>query len=171
MSRSKPKQIASGVSTHKSPVPVKGTVSIRTNKLWILFSILAGTTVFSLILRYFINKRKSRLSHLQVPTKKLEISGIPEHKKDSFVWDVCVVGAGPAGATCAYHLAKNQYKVLMIDKESFPRDKICGDQVNPQAQYILSDMGILQSLIDENMVKWVCYLVYRITVIILMDRI
>lgn len=41
-------------------------------------------------------------------------------------FDVIVIGAGPAGATAAYHLAKNGVKVALIDKEKFPRDKLCG---------------------------------------------
>lgn len=40
--------------------------------------------------------------------------------------DAAVVGAGPAGATAAYILAKKGYKVIVIDKEKFPRQKLCG---------------------------------------------
>lgn len=38
-----------------------------------------------------------------------------------------IVGAGPAGSTAAIHLASSGHRVLLIDKEDFPRDKICGD--------------------------------------------
>ena len=41
-------------------------------------------------------------------------------------YDVVVVGAGPAGATAAKFLAEKGEKVLLIDKDSFPRDKPCG---------------------------------------------
>ena len=41
-------------------------------------------------------------------------------------YDVVVVGAGPAGATAAKILAEKKIKVLLIDKEEFPREKICG---------------------------------------------
>ena len=40
---------------------------------------------------------------------------------------VLVVGAGPAGAATAYHLAKAGIDVLVLEKSAFPRDKICGD--------------------------------------------
>jgi geranylgeranyl reductase family protein len=40
--------------------------------------------------------------------------------------DVVVVGAGPAGSTAATFLAKKGLKVVLIDKEKFPRDKPCG---------------------------------------------
>ena len=45
----------------------------------------------------------------------------------SFKFDVVIVGAGPAGCAAAYMLAGNGLKIALIDKESFPRDKICGD--------------------------------------------
>ena len=43
--------------------------------------------------------------------------------------DVIVVGAGPAGSTAAAILARNGLRVLLIDREEFPRDKACGDVV------------------------------------------
>lgn len=71
------------------------------------------------------------------------------------IWDVIVVGAGPAGATCAFYCARSNLRVLLLDRERFPRDKICGDQVHTQAQHILKDMGVLQHLIAEDAVRWV----------------
>lgn len=41
-------------------------------------------------------------------------------------YDVVIVGAGPAGSTAAKYLAEKKYKVLLIDKDAFPRDKPCG---------------------------------------------
>lgn len=43
--------------------------------------------------------------------------------------DVIIVGAGPAGAVCASYLARAGFDVLLIDRELFPRDKVCGDIV------------------------------------------
>lgn len=40
--------------------------------------------------------------------------------------DVCVVGAGPAGSTTAKFLSEKGFKVILIDKDKFPRDKPCG---------------------------------------------
>jgi geranylgeranyl reductase family protein len=45
-------------------------------------------------------------------------------------YDVIIVGAGPAGSTCAAFLGKRGHKVLLIDKAKFPRDKICGDAIS-----------------------------------------
>ncbi len=56
--------------------------------------------------------------------------------------DVIVVGAGPAGASTAYHLAQAGVDVLLLEKSSFPRDKICGDGLTPRAVRQLIAMGI-----------------------------
>ncbi|HSY00196.1 MAG TPA: geranylgeranyl reductase family protein, partial [Streptomyces sp.] len=56
--------------------------------------------------------------------------------------DVVVVGAGPAGAAAAYYLAQTGLEVLLVDKASFPRDKICGDGLTPRAVKELLAMGI-----------------------------
>ena len=42
-------------------------------------------------------------------------------------FDVVIAGAGPAGCAAAYKLSGNGLKIALIDKETFPRDKICGD--------------------------------------------
>lgn len=47
------------------------------------------------------------------------------------LYDVIIVGAGPAGCACAYKLAGNGLKICVIEKNTFPRDKICGDALSP----------------------------------------
>ncbi|MDF1541272.1 MAG: FAD-dependent monooxygenase, partial [Candidatus Thorarchaeota archaeon] len=42
------------------------------------------------------------------------------------MYDVAIVGAGPAGATAARFLGKMGYRVILIDRDTFPRDKPCG---------------------------------------------
>ena len=56
--------------------------------------------------------------------------------------DVLIVGGGPAGAGCAYHLAKAGIKVILVDFQKFPRDKVCGDFVGPVAINELYHFGI-----------------------------
>lgn len=56
--------------------------------------------------------------------------------------DVIVVGAGPAGAAAAFHLARCGIGVLLLDAASFPRDKVCGDFVGPVALRELADLGV-----------------------------
>jgi flavin-dependent dehydrogenase len=48
-------------------------------------------------------------------------------------WDVIVIGSGPSGAMTAAHLAAKQYRVLMLDRKEFPREKVCGDGLLPDA--------------------------------------
>jgi geranylgeranyl reductase family protein len=47
------------------------------------------------------------------------------------MYDCIIVGAGPAGGTAAYHLAKKGHSVLVLEKESLPRYKPCGGGVSP----------------------------------------
>jgi geranylgeranyl reductase family protein len=56
--------------------------------------------------------------------------------------DVIVVGAGPGGSTTAYHLAQAGVDVLLLEKSSFPREKVCGDGLTPRAVKALTAMGI-----------------------------
>ena len=56
--------------------------------------------------------------------------------------DVLVVGAGPAGSMAALTLARAGVRVRLLDRAHFPRDKLCGDTVNPGALATLDRVGI-----------------------------
>ena len=56
--------------------------------------------------------------------------------------DVIVVGAGPSGSATAYHLAQAGLDVLLLEKTSFPREKVCGDGLTPRGVKGLQRMGI-----------------------------
>ena len=45
-------------------------------------------------------------------------------------FDVVIVGAGPAGSSCAMKLANSGLRVALLDKATFPRDKTCGDALS-----------------------------------------
>jgi threonine dehydrogenase-like Zn-dependent dehydrogenase len=56
--------------------------------------------------------------------------------------DVIIVGAGPAGAVAATVLARAGARVRLLDRSAFPRDKLCGDTVNPGTLAVLRRLGL-----------------------------
>ena len=56
--------------------------------------------------------------------------------------DVCIVGAGPAGLTTALFLAKNGIKSTVVEKATFPRDKICGDAFSGKVSWVLRKLDL-----------------------------
>lgn len=66
------------------------------------------------------------------------------------VWDLVVVGAGPAGASAALGaLAMDPgLSVLMVDRHDFPRDKSCGDGIAPHVFDLLAEVGV-DGLVDD----------------------
>ncbi len=65
--------------------------------------------------------------------------------------DVVVVGAGPAGAAAAIELAQAGRRVVVVDKATFPRDKICGDGLTTGALRLLEDLGVEPSTVGSWM--------------------
>jgi flavin-dependent dehydrogenase len=56
--------------------------------------------------------------------------------------EVLIAGAGPAGAAAAILLARAGVRVLLVDRARFPREKLCGDTLNPGALRILERLGV-----------------------------
>ena len=65
-------------------------------------------------------------------------------------YDLVIVGSGPSGSTTAYFTAQSGLKVAVLEKETFPRDKYCGDAVCTPAINILTEMGVMKELQDNN---------------------
>jgi len=59
-------------------------------------------------------------------------------------YDLIVVGAGPAGSACAITAARSGAKVLLLEKNSFPRQKVCGEFVSSES------LGLLHGLLEED---------------------
>lgn len=53
-------------------------------------------------------------------------------------FDLIVVGAGPAGSACAITAARAGARVLLLDKDQFPRHKVCGEFVSPESLQLLA---------------------------------
>jgi 2-polyprenyl-6-methoxyphenol hydroxylase-like FAD-dependent oxidoreductase len=61
--------------------------------------------------------------------------------------DVLVVGGGPAGATCAAICAAGGKKVTLLERSVFPREKVCGDCLNPGCWDVFDRLGVSSQLL------------------------
>lgn len=61
------------------------------------------------------------------------------------IYDVVIVGGGPAGSSAAIRLAAEGFHVALLDRARFPRDKACGEFLTPQARALLSDLKAVEA--------------------------
>ncbi|XP_033748016.1 conditioned medium factor receptor 1-like [Pecten maximus] len=104
--------------------------------------------LFTILLICFVYLRPRKEENIQ------NFSSRYPHDKDKSIekvhYDVAIVGAGPAGATCGYFLGKLGWKCLLLEKKKFPRDKYCGDAVCKTAIEILIEMGLYDQLLKDK---------------------
>ncbi len=62
------------------------------------------------------------------------------------IYDVAVVGAGPAGAAAATQLARGGRDVALVDKATFPRHKPCAEYLSPAAEPLLAELDVLDAI-------------------------
>src|SRR6266581_9149497 len=63
-------------------------------------------------------------------------------------FDVAIVGGGPAGSSCASFCALAGLRTLVLERENFPREKVCGDCLNPSCWPVLERLGVAQLVRD-----------------------
>ena len=63
-------------------------------------------------------------------------------------FDVAIIGGGPAGSGCAAFCALAGLRTLVLERETFPREKVCGDCLNPSCWPVLERLGIAQRVRD-----------------------
>jgi geranylgeranyl reductase family protein len=62
------------------------------------------------------------------------------------VVDVAIVGGGPAGSTCAAFCAVAGLRTLVLEREKFPREKVCGDCINPGCWPVLEKLELAEHI-------------------------
>lgn len=62
--------------------------------------------------------------------------------RSHLIFDVIIIGGGLAGLSAAIHLRKTNYTVLLIEKDSYPRHKVCGEYVSNEVLPYLNYLGI-----------------------------
>jgi flavin-dependent dehydrogenase len=61
-------------------------------------------------------------------------------------FDVIIMGGGPAGASAAIHLAASGARVMLAERERFPREKLCGEFISPECLGHFARLGVLESI-------------------------
>ena len=64
------------------------------------------------------------------------------------IFDVAIVGGGPAGSTCAAFCALAGLRTVVLEREKFPREKVCGDCLNPSCWPVIERLGVTQKLLS-----------------------
>ncbi|KAL5489663.1 hypothetical protein EMCRGX_G018781 [Ephydatia muelleri] len=109
-----------------------------------LLTILASPLLI-VVLAYFLWPGYRPINLRMFPRKYNDEKG----KKRPY-YDVLCVGAGPSGSCLGYYLAKQGWKIALLEKKQFPRDKICGDAVCKTGIEILMEMGLYDTLVKEK---------------------
>jgi menaquinone-9 beta-reductase len=64
------------------------------------------------------------------------------------IFDVAIIGAGPAGSSCAAFCALAGLHTLVLERERFPREKVCGDCLNPSIWAVLERLALTRRILD-----------------------
>lgn len=61
-------------------------------------------------------------------------------------YDVIIAGGGPAGSSAAIHLASRDFSVLLVEKSTFPRPKLCGEFISPECVQHFEKLGVASQM-------------------------
>ena len=81
-----------------------------------------------------------------IPLEKTIPATLDFPDADRKLWDVIIIGAGPTGSLAARQLALAGAEVLLVDRMTFPRWKVCGCCLSGRALSILKQVGLLEDL-------------------------
>jgi menaquinone-9 beta-reductase len=62
-------------------------------------------------------------------------------------FDVVIVGGGPAGSSCAAFCARAGFRTVVLEREKFPREKVCGDCLNPSCWPVMQRLGLAEEVL------------------------
>ena len=66
------------------------------------------------------------------------------------MYDLIIVGAGPAGTTAALYAERNKLNCIVLDKAIFPRDKVCGDALSGKSVRIMEELNLTSEVEKLN---------------------
>jgi geranylgeranyl reductase family protein len=81
-----------------------------------------------------------------VSAKQVFDTNVSTTQTGLMIYDVAIVGAGPAGSTSAAFCAKNGLRTIVLERETFPREKVCGDCVNPSCWPVLRRLEVAEKV-------------------------
>ena len=75
------------------------------------------------------------------------------------MYDLIIVGAGPAGTSAALYGNRLGLQTLLLDKSKFPRDKTCGDALSGKSVKILDDLNLVEGVnkLDGSLIKRIIF--------------
>ncbi len=65
-------------------------------------------------------------------------------------FDVAIIGGGPGGTSAAIRLRQFGFRVLLVEKDLFPREKLCGEFLSPEVGRLAAELGLESELLDAT---------------------
>ncbi len=87
---------------------------------------------------------------MQKTIGKVRIIIVVQSKIQNSKSKIVIVGAGPAGASLAIRLAKENFRVTLIEREKFPRQKLCGEFISPECLRHFRDLGVFDEMLASG---------------------